>query len=58
MNKIVARLKSESGATSIEYAFMLGLVILVCIVGIGVFGLATNSTMQDNATRIETSFNS
>ncbi len=31
------------------------LLILVCIVGIRLFGAATNATMQDNASRIESS---
>ena len=48
-------MSDESGATSIECAFMLALVILVCIVGIRLFGLATNATMQNNASRIESS---
>ena len=32
----------ESAATSIEYAFMAGLIIAVCIVGIGTFGVSVN----------------
>lgn len=51
-------MKTESGATSIECAFMLGLVILVCFAGIRLFGMATNDTMQKNAGRIGSSLNS
>ncbi len=55
MKNFITRLKSESGATSVEYAFVAGLIFAVCIAGISAFGLATGKQMQDNATQIEAS---
>lgn len=38
MNNIRDILLGESGATSVEYCFIAGLIIAVCIVGIATFG--------------------
>ena len=35
-------LKNEEAATSIEYAVLLALVIMICLVGIAQFGVAQN----------------
>ena len=45
-------LKSEDGPTSVEYCFMLGFIILVCIVAIGLLGDATHSNFKDSADKI------
>jgi pilus assembly protein Flp/PilA len=34
-------LKSEDGPTSVEYSFMIGFILLVCIAAIGTVGDAT-----------------
>ena len=41
-------LASEGGPTAVEYAVMLGLIVLVCIASIGLIGLQT-STMFTTA---------
>ena len=40
----VAFLKNEDGPTAVEYAVMLALIIVVCIVAISVLGSNANST--------------
>lgn len=42
----------QDAATSVEYAIMLGLIILVCIVGIRVLGAETATTMTSNSREI------
>lgn len=36
-------LKDESGPTSVEYCFMIGFILLVCISSIGALGEATHN---------------
>jgi pilus assembly protein Flp/PilA len=40
-------LVSEDGPTAVEYAVMLALIIVVCIVSIGLVGDSANATFQD-----------
>ena len=40
--RIYQLLKDEEAATSIEYAVLLALIIMVCLLGIGQFGVAQN----------------
>ena len=47
---------NESGATSIEYAFMAGLIIAVCIVGIATFGFSVNDLFGLSASEITSAF--
>ncbi len=42
-------LRSEEGPTAVEYAIMLALIIMVCLVAIQNIGLATNQTFQSMA---------
>jgi pilus assembly protein Flp/PilA len=44
MSPLVNFLKDESGPTAVEYAVMLALVIVVCIVAITTLGSNTNNT--------------
>lgn len=39
---------SEDGPTSVEYCFMVGFIVLVCIAAIGEVGGATGSLYQDS----------
>jgi len=45
-------LKAEDGPTSVEYCFMLGFIILVCIVAIGLLGDATQGSFKESADKI------
>ena len=45
-------LADRSGATSIEYALMLGMMALVCITSFNAVGGASNGVWGDTATRI------
>ena len=40
-------LVSEDGPTAVEYAVMLGLIIVICIAAIGTIGEATNSNFEE-----------
>ena len=42
--KVVAFLKKEDGPTAVEYAVMLALIIVVCIVAITTLGSNANET--------------
>ena len=42
-------LRSEEGPTAVEYAIMLALIILVCLLAIKNLGQATNQTFQSVA---------
>ena len=42
--KLVAFLKTEDGPTAVEYAVMLALIIVVCIVSITTLGTNANET--------------
>ena len=42
--KLVAFLKKEDGPTAVEYAVMLALIIVVCIVAITTLGTNANET--------------
>jgi pilus assembly protein Flp/PilA len=43
-SSVMAFLKDEDGPTAVEYAVMLALIIVVCIVAISVLGSNANST--------------
>ncbi len=48
--RVVLRfLKSEDGPTSVEYAMMLALIIIVCLIAIGNVGMAASQTFQSVA---------
>jgi len=42
-------LKDEAGPTAVEYAVMLALIIVVCIVAIGTLGTNANKLFSDPA---------
>ena len=46
--KVLRFLQSEDGPTAVEYAVMLGLIVVVCLVAIGTVGKEANK-VYDNA---------
>lgn len=46
------RLRSEDGATAIEYALMVALIAMVIIAAVTFLGLATNQAFQDAGTAV------
>jgi pilus assembly protein Flp/PilA len=49
--------REDEGATAVEYAVMLALIIAVCIVAVGGLGLASRDMWNDNGTRLQSAFN-
>mgnify|MGYP005674921823 FL=1 len=45
-------LKSDDGPTSVEYCFMIGFILLVCIAAIGTVGDATLTSYQESQAEI------
>lgn len=58
MNKIKRLLSDDSGATAVEYAVMLALIIGVCVGAIGLFGTTASGSWQDTSSRIGTAMGS
>lgn len=50
--------RDESGATAVEYAVMLALIIGVCIGAVGFFGSTASGSWQDTSTRLSSSMGS
>jgi pilus assembly protein Flp/PilA len=46
VKKLVSFLKREEGPTAVEYAIILGLIIIVCIIGIISLGSDANTTFS------------
>jgi pilus assembly protein Flp/PilA len=53
-NAVVRFLKSEDGPTAVEYAVMLALIIIVCLLAIGNVGKTTSATFQSMANSLAT----
>ena len=49
--------REENGATAVEYAVMLALIIAVCIAAVGGLGLASRDMWNDNGTKLQSAFN-
>ncbi|NIP84364.1 MAG: Flp family type IVb pilin [Planctomycetales bacterium] len=49
-------LKDDQAATAVEYAVMLGLVILVCLATVLVLGANTKILWEDNQTGLQKAF--
>lgn len=45
-------LADEGGATAVEYAVMLAMIIAVCIVAIGQFGRQNSALMDSNSSQL------
>jgi pilus assembly protein Flp/PilA len=51
-NKVARFLKSEDGPTAVEYAVMLALIVIVCLVSIQAIGTNANATFNSIATEL------
>ena len=49
INKLKRFLSSEDGPTAVEYAVMLALIIIVCLISIQTLGTNTNTTFNNIA---------
>lgn len=49
---LVAHLEDEEGATATEYGLLVGLIALIIVVGVGLFGTALNTFFSDLATTV------
>ena len=49
---VIRFLQEEDGPTAVEYAVMLALIIMVCLVAIGTLGTATNAKFEESAAAI------
>jgi pilus assembly protein Flp/PilA len=50
--KLVNFFKDEEGATMVEYALMLALIAIVCIVAVTAIGTSANNTFNSAATEL------
>ena len=53
MNLIKSFLIEEDGPTAVEYAVMLALIIVVCIIAVRAIGTSASSTFYNVATNIQ-----
>jgi pilus assembly protein Flp/PilA len=51
------RVDSERGASLVEYAFLVGLIAMVCLVAVVFFGQATSSRYSNVASQVGTAGN-
>ena len=51
--KVKRFLESEDGPTAVEYAVMLALIIVVCLVSIQAIGTNANATFSSVATKLQ-----
>ena len=49
---LTAFLRNEDGPTAVEYAVMLALIIVVCIIAITTLGTNANNTFQDVGSQV------
>ncbi|WP_020472902.1 Flp family type IVb pilin [Zavarzinella formosa] len=52
MKKVVSFLQKEDGPTAVEYAVMLALIIVVCLVAITSLGKQANNTFSNIGTQL------
>jgi pilus assembly protein Flp/PilA len=53
MRNVVRFLKKEDGPTAVEYAVMLALVIVVCLVAISTLGSQANDTFSNVGNKLK-----
>jgi pilus assembly protein Flp/PilA len=53
--KLINFFKDEEGATMVEYALMLALIAIVCIVAVDLIGTRASETFQSAANELPTS---
>lgn len=54
VRKIVRFLTLQNGPTAVEYAFLLLLIVLVCLKAIDMIGQSTNQTLENSGDEIST----
>ena len=54
VRKVVRFLKAEDGPTAVEYAVMLALIIVVCLVAITSLGTQANETFSTVGNKLKT----
>lgn len=57
MLKLTRFLQDDSAATAVEYAVMLGLIMVVCLGAISFFGSEAGGSWEDTSDRLETAMN-
>jgi pilus assembly protein Flp/PilA len=53
MSKILGAIKEEEGATMVEYALMLALIAIVCILAVTLIGNRANAKFQSAADNLK-----
>jgi pilus assembly protein Flp/PilA len=53
MNKLLACLRNEDGATAIEYGLIVGIMAVIIIAAFGLFGTAISTTFTDIAAEMD-----
>jgi len=51
--RVVRFLKAEDGPTAVEYAVMLALIIVVCLVAISTLGSQANNTFSTTSSKLK-----
>jgi pilus assembly protein Flp/PilA len=58
MRNIKRLLSDDSGATAVEYAVMLALIIGVCVGAVGLFGSTASGSWEDTSSKLGTAMGS
>jgi pilus assembly protein Flp/PilA len=59
MRQFIQRLfRDQNGATAVEYAVMLALILMVCIGGIVVLGTSTRTSWENSSNSIQSAMGS
>ena len=53
IQKVVTFLKKEDGPTAVEYAVMLALIVVVCLVAITTLGQQVNNTFSNVGNKLQ-----
>ena len=51
--RLVRFLKAEDGPTAVEYAVMLALIVVVCLISISAVGQQTNNTFSTTTAKLK-----
>jgi pilus assembly protein Flp/PilA len=52
LTKLFVRAQNEEGATAAEYGLLVGLIALIIVIGVGLFGNALNAFFSDLAATV------
>lgn len=56
MKNMLGLFKDEDGATAVEYAVMLGLILMACIASIYLVGQQTGNSLGNSSSEIQEAF--